>query len=68
MVKHGRHFFEKEGTTMMRINLLDPVKRDIYGTATPKEILEVCLVAVLFCVVMGLIAVGVAYLLLTFKE
>ena len=68
MVKHGRHFFEKEGTTMMRINLLDPVRQDIYGTATPKDILEVCLVAVLFCVAMGLIAVGAAYLLLTFKE
>jgi len=53
---------------MMRINLLDPVKRDIYGTATPKEILEVCLVAFLFCLTLGLIAVGVAYLLLTFKE
>ena len=53
---------------MVRINLLDPVKRDIYGTATPKDILEVCLVAALFCVAMSLITVGVAYLLLTFKE
>jgi hypothetical protein len=41
---------------MVRVNLFDPVRRSIYGTATPKGILEVCCFALVFCVAMGVMA------------
>ena len=49
---------------MMRINLFDPVQPSKYGTATPREILEVCLAALLCCAAMSLITIGLVYLLL----
>ena len=34
---------------MVRIDLLHPVERSVYGTATAIDILHVCLAALLFC-------------------
>lgn len=48
---------------MVRINLFDPVRKAIYGTATPREIAEVSLAA--FGFTLGVVALffGVTYIL-----
>ena len=38
---------------MVRVNLFDPVRRSIYGTATTTDLLEVICFALLFCLCMG---------------
>ena len=48
---------------MMRLNLLESAGPGIYGTATPKDILEVCFCALMFCVGMGVLAYGAVRLL-----
>ena len=48
---------------MVRVNLLESAGPGIYGTATAKDILEVCSYAVVFCVGMGVLAYGAVRLL-----
>ena len=50
---------------MVRVNLLESAGPGIYGTAKPKEFLEVCFWALMFCVGMGVIACGAAKVLET---
>jgi hypothetical protein len=38
---------------MVRVNLFDPLRPSIYGTASGRDILEVCFFAALFCGAMG---------------
>ena len=52
---------------MVRVNLLESAGPGIYGTATPKDILEVCFCALMFCVSMGVMAYGVVRLLEAIK-
>jgi|GEM_PF-2882777 len=53
---------------LVRVNLFDPVKAPIYGTATARDILEVFLVALLFCAFVGLVVLGLVHLLLTWRD
>ena len=60
-------FFHEEHI-MMGINLFDPAKPSIYGTATVKDIIHVCLIALLFTAcVMSLFSVLII-LFLMFRE
>jgi len=52
---------------LVRVNLFDPWKRSIYGTATLQDILQVCLGALLFCGVAGVVTWGVTHLLMVLK-
>jgi hypothetical protein len=49
---------------MIRVNLFDPLRPSIYGTATGRDILSVCCAAALFCLAMALIPFGVVQVLL----
>ena len=46
---------------MVKINLFDPVRPSIYGTASPREILEVCLAAFGFCLAVIALFVAVTF-------
>jgi hypothetical protein len=48
---------------MVRINLFDPVRPVIYGTATAREIIEVCLVAFGFTLAVSAVFFAVTHLL-----
>ena len=48
---------------MVRVNLLESAGPGIYGTATPKELLEVCFCAFLYCLGMVIMAYGAVRLL-----
>jgi len=48
---------------MIRINVLEGRRPHLEGTATPKEILEVCFVALISSFSVALVAFGVVYLL-----
>jgi hypothetical protein len=52
---------------LVRVNLFDPWRKPIYGTATAQDVLQVCLGALLFCVVAGVVTLGVTHLLIAFK-
>ena len=52
---------------MVRVNLLESAGPGIYGTATPKELLEVCFYAFVFTAGMGVMAYGAVRLLEAIK-
>jgi hypothetical protein len=52
---------------LVRVNLFDPWRKPIYGTATAQDIVQVCLGALLFCGAVGAVTWGITYLLLQFK-
>ncbi len=49
---------------LMRVNLFDPWRKPIYGTATVQDIVQVCLGAVLFCAVAGGVTWGITQVLI----
>jgi len=52
---------------MVRVNLFETAGPGIYGTATGKDILEVCTFAFLFCVGMGVVTFVAVKLLETLR-
>ena len=55
---------EREGISMVRVDLFHPWAPSIYGTATWEDILTVCGAAIAFCTVVALMVFGVVRLLL----
>jgi hypothetical protein len=53
------HVINKEGVTMVRVDLFHPWTPNVYGTASYLDVLTVCGAAALFCTVVGLIVFGV---------
>ena len=52
---------------LVRVNLFDPWRRPIYGTATAQDIVQVSLGALLFCGLAGVVTWGVTHLLMVLK-
>jgi hypothetical protein len=52
---------------MIRVNLFDPWRPPVYGTATTSDILSVSTMALLFCVVMAFLTYGVGSVLMALK-
>jgi hypothetical protein len=52
---------------LVRVNLFDPWRRPIYGTATAQDIFQVCLGALLFCAVAGGVTWGITNVLIVLK-
>lgn len=52
---------------MMRVNLFDPWRPNLYGTATPGDIFSVSTMALLFCSGMALLTYGVVSALMALK-
>jgi hypothetical protein len=49
---------------MVRVDLFHPWTPSVYGTANYQDILTVCVAAIAFCAVAGLVIFGVVRLLL----
>jgi hypothetical protein len=52
---------------MIRVNLFDPLRPSLYGTATPGDIFSVSTMALLFCAGMSLLTYGVVSVLIALK-
>lgn len=52
---------------MLRVNLFDPWRPPVYGTATAGDIFSVSTLAVLFCAAMSLLTYGVMSVLVVLK-
>ena len=49
---------------MIRVNLFDPLRPNVYGTATWEDLITVCGAAMTFCLVVGLVVFGIVRVLL----
>jgi len=52
---------------MVRVNLFDPWRPTLYGTATVGDIFSVSTVAVLFCAGMAVLTYGIVSVLMALK-